>query len=346
MSVPTGLVTPPSQRKSQMSDWMKRGLIAYFSALIIISLYIVVYIWPEQNIINSFQTSNHTKYAKDKIQINFISKNQTIERIHNKTVLMFPNKTISEIIDNQSVAPSFVQVFKNPSESLISSQAVRLIVLSILFGILGASVHGVTSLSAWMGTHKDDRGWNMWYLVRPPVGAGLAVITYLIIRAGLVQGAGINDFGVAAVSALVGLMTVPMTNKLRDIFDSLFGITKPNVDKGEHSATIYKAQIKVHPQKTELKINERIAIMAMVTTNDGTPAEKIDVVFSLSNTDVMKIEPLHQTTTSKGIATTIATGTNKGETTVTATATVEETRYEKIEQTHISDKQTIKVIEG
>lgn len=346
MSIPTGLVTPPSQRKNQMPNWMKRGLIAYFSALIIVSLYIVVYIWPEQKIVNSFQTSNHTKYTKDKIQINFISKNQTIERIHNKTVLMFPNKTISETFENQSVAPFFTQVSKNPSESLISSQAVRLIVLSILFGILGASVHGVTSLSAWMGTQKDNREWNMWYLVRPPVGAGLAVITYLIIRAGLVQGAGINDFGVAAVSALVGLMTVPMTNKLRDIFDSLFGITKPNVDKGEHPATIYKAQIKLHPQKAELKINEQIAIMAMVTTNDGTPAEKIDVVFTPSNTAVMEIKPPHQATTSEGVATTIATGKTKGETTVTATATVEETKYGKTEQTHISDKQTIKVIEG
>lgn len=343
-SIPTGLVTPPSQRKSQMPNWMKRGLIIYFSALIIISLYIVVNIWPEQNIINSFQTSNHTKYAKDKIQISFISKNQTIERIHNKTVLMFPNKTVSEIFDNQSVAPFFTQVSKNPSESLILSQTVRLIVLSILFGILGASVQGVSSLSAWMGTQKDSREWNMWYLVRPPVGAGLAVITYLLLRAGLVQGAGINDFGVAAVSALVGLMTVPMTNKLRDIFDSLFGITKPNVDKGEHPATIYKAQIKLHPQKSELKVSEQMAIMAMVTTNDGTPAYNIDVVFSLSIAAVMEVNPLHQTTNSDGIAITMALGKSQGETTVTATATVEETRYGKTEQIHLSDKQTIKVI--
>ena len=140
-------------------------------------------------------------------------------------------------------------------------------------------------------------------------------------------------------------MTVPMTNKLRDIFDSLFGITKPNVDKGEHPATIYKAQIKLHPQKTELKVHEQMAIMAMVTTYDGTPADKIDVGFSLSNAAVIEVNPPHQTTSSEGIAITMATGKSKGDTTVTATATVEETRYVKTEQTYLSDKQTIKLIE-
>jgi hypothetical protein len=36
----------------------------------------------------------------------------------------------------------------------------------------------------------------------------------------------INDYGVAGISALVGLMTAQMTQKLRDVFESMFGIDK------------------------------------------------------------------------------------------------------------------------
>jgi hypothetical protein len=100
------------------------------------------------------------------------------------------------------------------------------------------------------------------------VGAALAVITYLIIRAGLIQGAGINDFGVSAVSALVGLMTVRMTHKLKDIFDSLFGTAKTNADKGEHPA-IHSRGIKLGLEKTRLKRGERTHLNARVTNSDG-----------------------------------------------------------------------------
>jgi hypothetical protein len=55
-------------------------------------------------------------------------------------------------------------------------------------------------LSSWIGTRRAREDWAIWYLVRPPVGTALAVITYLVIRAGLIQGAGINDFGVGAIS--------------------------------------------------------------------------------------------------------------------------------------------------
>jgi hypothetical protein len=47
----------------------------------------------------------------------------------------------------------------------------------------------------------------------------------------------INDLGVAAISSLVGLMTDEMTKKLRDIFDSLFGIAKPEAEEDEGSIT-------------------------------------------------------------------------------------------------------------
>jgi hypothetical protein len=78
----------------------------------------------------------------------------------------------------------------------------------------------------------------MFFTLPFRIGAALAVIVYLTFRAGLVTGgpSNVSDFGVAAISALVGLLTEQTTKKLRDIFDTLFGTEKPEKDKGEARA--------------------------------------------------------------------------------------------------------------
>jgi hypothetical protein len=65
------------------------------------------------------------------------------------------------------------------------------------------------------------------------MGSDLAVVTYVILRAGLIStpsesGAtpDINDFGVAGISALVGLMTDEIMQKLKHVFNSIFGTEK------------------------------------------------------------------------------------------------------------------------
>jgi hypothetical protein len=331
--------------REEMSNRKKRGLIIYFSILIIITLYVLIYIWPEVQTINTFQMSNHTKFSKQKTEINSVRRNQTSETIHNKTILMLPNKTVSDIFDNQSLQPSQGQVTNIHSQSLVANNEVRLLVLSILFGILGASAHSVASLSSWIGTRKAEGDWGMWYLVRPPVGAALAVITYLIIRAGLIQGAGINDFGVGAVSALVGLMTVQMTNKLRDIFDSLFGITKANADRGEHPARSIP-EIELVPERTKLKPGDKIALKAKVTKSDGKAAANAEVTFSAIKTNVIEIESPLLNTDSNGNAVTTLQGKNLGSTDINVNARIEETLYGKIEYTTVSRSINIEVTDG
>jgi len=129
------------------------------------------------------------------------------------------------------VRPLSVQAFNTDLEIVFTNPEIRLVIFSIFFGVIGASVHGIGSLTAWISTRKLESGWGIWYLTRPPIGAALAIITYLILRAGFVTGGptAISDFGVAALSALVGLMTDEMSSKLRDIFDTLFGIKNPKL---------------------------------------------------------------------------------------------------------------------
>jgi hypothetical protein len=125
--------------------------------------------------------------------------------------------------------------FSTDPEYLFINRETRLLILATLFGIIGSSLQGIASLTHWISRGKLEQGWESWYLARPPIGATLAIVTYLILRAGFVTGgpSAISDFGIAGISALVGIMTDEMTKKLRDIFDTLFGIQKPPQEKGD-----------------------------------------------------------------------------------------------------------------
>jgi hypothetical protein len=136
-----------------MSKPVKGGLTIYFSVLIIISLYVLINIWPQTKTINTFQMVNHTKFSKQKTEIISVRSNQTSTSIHNKTILMLPNKTVLEIFDNQSLQPQ-IHATDFHSKSLVANNEVRLLILAILFGILGACVEGVTSLSTWIATKQ------------------------------------------------------------------------------------------------------------------------------------------------------------------------------------------------
>lgn len=101
----------------------------------------------------------------------------------------------------------------------------RYILLAGLFGLMGSSVHGISSLTVWAGNQKLAKSWGWWYLTHPPTGAILAILIYFVIRAGLISGssASLSYYGVAAVGAIAGLSTKHTMAKLRDVLDSLFG---------------------------------------------------------------------------------------------------------------------------
>ena len=71
--------------------------------------------------------------------------------------------------------------------------------------------------------------WVPTYLMTPIVGALMAIITYIVFRAGLITGAGVataNPFGFAAIGTLVGLFSGQAAEKLKQVFETLFTATK------------------------------------------------------------------------------------------------------------------------
>ena len=108
----------------------------------------------------------------------------------------------------------------------------RLFVVVAVTGALGGLIHSARSLYAYVGDRALLRSWLLFYLSLPFIGAGLAVLFYLILRGGLITGtaAEVNFFGFAAISALVGLFTPQAALKLQEIFTTLLVSTPQERD--------------------------------------------------------------------------------------------------------------------
>ena len=108
----------------------------------------------------------------------------------------------------------------------VSSDA-RIILLVVTVGGLGSYIHIATSFISHLGRGRLDQRYLWWYLIRPTIGASLALIFYFVLRGGLLaSGAGAEDislFGIVAVSGLVGMFSARANLKLAELFTTLFG---------------------------------------------------------------------------------------------------------------------------
>jgi IPT/TIG domain len=99
-------------------------------------------------------------------------------------------------------------------------------VIAALAGAIGAVLHGLRSLSTYIGERYLFRSWIAYYLLLPVVGGLLATIVYLVLRAGLLTGSTNSSqpdpYGIAAISALVGLFSAQAAEKLKAVFETLF----------------------------------------------------------------------------------------------------------------------------
>jgi hypothetical protein len=103
---------------------------------------------------------------------------------------------------------------------------IDLMLLVLLAGALGAWIHVGRSYVEFVGNRTFRLSWISWYLLHPLLGSGLALIFYLAVRGGFfmtgTKGTDVNPYGIAGVSALVGLFSKQATNKLAEVFDTLF----------------------------------------------------------------------------------------------------------------------------
>lgn len=104
----------------------------------------------------------------------------------------------------------------------------QLLLLVILAGALGGTLHSLRSLYWYVGCRDLLQSWILMYVLLPFTGAILSVIFYSVLRAGLVPTPTNKDTSVAiiAIAVLVGLFSQQAAVKLKDIFDAL--LAKPD----------------------------------------------------------------------------------------------------------------------
>ncbi len=136
-----------------------------------------------------------------------------------------------------------------------------LLILVATMGFLGNMIHIASSFASFVGNGTFERSWILWYFVKPFTAAGLAIIVYLIIRAGFLgygtDPSSISLYGIMCLAALTGLFTDNATLKLKEIFDVVF---KP---KDERSGKLDDFKITVEsitPDKIDVNTTNKINI--------------------------------------------------------------------------------------
>lgn len=103
---------------------------------------------------------------------------------------------------------------------------IRLILLVLAIGALGSYIHAATSFATYVGNRLLKSSWVWWYILRPPIGAALALIFYFLIRGGLLSaGASVGDlsiYGVVAIAGLTGMFSKNASDKMEELFKTLF----------------------------------------------------------------------------------------------------------------------------
>jgi hypothetical protein len=115
----------------------------------------------------------------------------------------------------------------------------RMFLTVIAAGAVGSLIHTLTSLGDYIGNQKLSGNWLWWFVLRTPIGVALALVFYLLLRGGLIvptmqQTGGSQDatalispYGIAGFSALAGMFSRQATDKLREVFETLFTAQKP-----------------------------------------------------------------------------------------------------------------------
>ncbi len=120
----------------------------------------------------------------------------------------------------------------------ISDEA-RLIIVVVISGALGSSVHAIRSLYWYVGHQSFKRNWILMYFLLPFGGATLALASYVIIRGGFFQGSAtvsqVNPFSFAAVAVLVGLFSVQAYTWLKEVASTFFKAAPQGKDRIENA---------------------------------------------------------------------------------------------------------------
>lgn len=128
---------------------------------------------------------------------------------------------------------------------------VRLLMIVLVSGALGSAVSAARTYANFHGLGRYEPSWTWWYLMKVPIGMGLALFLYMVVRGGLFSASlsdsgavmdTANPFGFAALGALAGMFAKEASDKLEEIFKAVFRtaekppVARPKIDKLDPAA--------------------------------------------------------------------------------------------------------------
>jgi hypothetical protein len=165
-------------------------------------------------------------------------------------------------------------------------------VIVALAGVLGAMIHGLRSLGFYVGNRAFVKSWIASYLLLPFVGAVIATIVYLVLRAGLLPGATSGSqpdpFGIAAIGAMVGWFSGQAAEKMKKVFEELFSQTPSGSDSITAKPTITKLAPRSGRPDVEVTITgTNLGLVDRVTFAGNAEAD----ITSTGDTEVTVVVP-------------------------------------------------------
>lgn len=134
-----------------------------------------------------------------------------------------------EMIDGTAEGSGPTLSFLGWSDEEITGGQVYLLLVA-LFGALGSLIQTATSFTTYVGGQKFRLSWTGWYLLRPIVGAIVAVLLVSAVLGGLVAVApttepgdlaSLNPYALVTLAGLGGWFSKAAADKLKEVFDVL-----------------------------------------------------------------------------------------------------------------------------
>lgn len=107
------------------------------------------------------------------------------------------------------------------------AEGIYLIGTMILMGILGSALRGMSSLFNSVGKREYDSSWSLSILLRPFEGAGIALVSYFALTAGIIvfqqDAPNPNTAGFLFLGVLSGMFSHRAADALKNRFDQFWG---------------------------------------------------------------------------------------------------------------------------
>ncbi|HYR08269.1 MAG TPA: IPT/TIG domain-containing protein [Longimicrobium sp.] len=140
--------------------------------------------------------------------------------------IYLPNASVLAGLPPGTVLRDTTAFLLQSAESRLVLDHGELLLAVMLAGGIGSYIHGVNSFVTYVGNRSFVPSWVPWYLLRPFMGIGMAVIFYVVVRGGVLVMSGgvstVDPYAMMTVAALAGMFSKQASDKLAEVFDTLF----------------------------------------------------------------------------------------------------------------------------